>query len=83
MVDSPEYEVYISGNLALLGNWDTKEIGLKHVNDSVRAIDVMIQLAFRFNFTSVNLESEAFPQDALCGMSFSISGQFYQCQFGV
>ena len=75
MVDSPEYEVYISGNLALLGNWDTKKIGLKHVNDSVRAIDVMIQLAFRFNFTSVNFESEAFPQDALGGMSFSIGSK--------
>lgn len=75
MVDSPEYEVYISGNLALLGNWDTKKIGLKHVNDSVRAIDVMIQLASRVNFTSVNWESEAFPQDALGGMSFSIGSK--------
>lgn len=75
IVDNPEHEVYITGNQASLGNWDVKKVKLKHVNDSVRAIDVKVQLPAQFKFTLGSWESEGLPANAIGGINLRIDNK--------
>lgn len=55
IVNEPNAEICITGNQPSLGNFDTsKMLRLKHVNDSVRAIDIDVQLPLRFKFRKVS-----------------------------
>lgn len=75
IVDNPTDEVYISGNQSSLGNWDAGKVRLSHVNDSVRAIDVKVQLPAQFKFTRGTWESEAFPENAIGGINLRIDNK--------
>lgn len=75
IVNNPEYEVYITGNQASLGDWDVKKIKLQHINDSVRTIDVKVQLPAQFKFTRGNWESEGFPDNAIGGINLRIDNK--------
>ena len=75
IVDNPKYEVYICGNQASLGNWDAKKIKMTHVNDSVRAIDVKVQLPAQFKFTRGSWETEGFPANALGGINLRVDNK--------
>ena len=75
IVNNPKCEVYIAGNQASLGNWDAGKVKLKHVNDSVRAIDVKVQLPAQFKFTRGNWQSEAFLANASSGINLRIDNK--------
>lgn len=75
VVNNPKYEVYITGNQASLGDWDVGKIKLEHVNDSIRAIDVMVQLPAQFKFTRGSWETEGFPDNAIGGINLRIGNK--------
>lgn len=75
VVNNPKYEVYIAGNQASLGDWDVGKIKLEHVNDSIRAIDVMVQLPAQFKFTRGSWETEGFPDNAIGGINLRIGNK--------
>lgn len=61
------YEVYITGNQPALGNWDPAKIKMKHVNDTVRAIDVDLHLPAQFKFTKGSWKYEATFESSYTG----------------
>lgn len=74
-MDNPQYGVCIAGNQASLGDWDAKKTKLQHINDSVRAIDVKIQLPVQFKFTRGSWETELFPENATGGINPRINNK--------
>lgn len=73
IVTDPKQEVFITGNQESLGNWEPSKIKLKHINDSVRAIDVELRLPAQFKFTLGDWSKEASFKNSYYGANLVVN----------
>ncbi len=73
VVKDANQEVYISGNQTSLGMWNPGLIKLAHVNDSVRAIDIDLQLPAIFKFTLGSWKYDASFENSFYGDNLEIN----------
>jgi predicted alpha/beta superfamily hydrolase len=66
-------EVYITGNQTCLKNWNPKGVKMKQVSDTLRVIDVDVQLPVYFKFTQGSWQTEAVYEN-----SYSYQNQFFE-----
>lgn len=66
-------DVYIAGNQKALGMWNPGSIKLKHVNDSVRAIDIDLHLPALFKFTLGDWNYDASFDNSYFGANLEIN----------
>lgn len=75
VVKDAKDEIYITGNQPALGNWDAGKIKMKHVNDSIRAIDVDLHLPAQFKFTKGSWKEEAIFDSSVSGLNQVINSK--------
>ena len=73
VVKDAKQEVYITGNQKALGMWNPGLIKLKHVNDSVRAIDIDLHLPALFKFTLGDWKYDASFENSYYGANLEIN----------
>lgn len=73
VVKDAKQEVYIAGNQKALGMWNPDSIKLKHVNDSVRAIDIDLHLPALFKFTLGDWNYDASFDNSYFGANLEIN----------
>ena len=73
VVKDAKQEVYITGNQKSLGMWNPGLIKLKHINDSIRAIDVDLHLPALFKFTLGSWKYEAGFENSYYGDNLEIN----------
>jgi predicted alpha/beta superfamily hydrolase len=75
VVHNAKDEVFITGNQDVLGNWNPGLIKMKHVNDTVRAIDVDLRLPAQFKFTRGSWKSQAYLDNSYNGLNQMINNK--------
>ena len=73
VVKDAKQEVYITGNQKSLGMWNPGLIKLKHINDSIRAIDIDLHLPALFKFTLGSWKYEAGFENSYYGDNLEIN----------
>lgn len=73
VVKDAKQDVYIAGNQKALGMWNPGSIKLKHVNDSVRAIDIDLHLPALFKFTLGDWNYDASFDNSYFGANLEIN----------
>lgn len=73
VVKDAKQEVYTTGNQKSLGMWNPGLIKLKHINDSIRAIDIDLHLPALFKFTLGSWKYEAGFENSYYGDNLEIN----------